>query len=402
MYSSLDRLEAAMARHISVLASDDFGGRQPGTDGEAKTLRYLAREWQAAGLESGTNDPAHPWFEPVELLLSTPTGSDISFQKGRKRVAFDSSDDDPVIVFTSGRRSLVENAPLLLVGRHGIDLDRSELAGRVAIMLWDHPEEREQREALIEKGAAAVLAIVPEREELAELVAHRKHGQYLLKDEDSGTALDGYLSLETAKTLFGQDVIDQFIPDNNARPYPLKMTATMEATSKLADVQTHNLIARLPGKNPDAGAVLVVAHWDHFGHCGDSIDTSQICHGAVDNASGLAFVTELARILASGQRMDRDVYFRATTAEEWGLLGARAFAQEPALPLTDIVAAFNVDSIAVAPRGTSLSILGRGLTNLDHDIENVARKMGRHVNGAGPEVQYLRRQDVWALLQRDV
>ncbi|MFV0645398.1 MAG: M28 family peptidase, partial [Sphingomonadaceae bacterium] len=165
---------------------------------------------------------------------------------------------------------------------------------------------------------------------------------------------------------------------------------------------THNLIARLPGKNPDAGAVLVVAHWDHFGHCGDSIDTSQICNGAVDNASGLAFVTELARILASGQRMDRDVYFLATTAEEWGLLGARAFAQEPALPLTDIVAAFNVDSIAVAPRGTSLSILGRGLTNLDHDIESVARKMGRHVNGAGPEVQYLRRQDVWALLQRDV
>ena len=57
--SSDAALQAALTRHISVLASDEFGGREPGTEGEAKTLRYLAREWQAAGLVSGTNDPGN-------------------------------------------------------------------------------------------------------------------------------------------------------------------------------------------------------------------------------------------------------------------------------------------------------------------------------------------------------
>ena len=80
-------IEAALARHIGVLASDDFGGRQPGTEGEAKTLRYLAREWQAAGLESGTNDPANPWFAPVALSQSLPDKSVARFYRDGRPIA---------------------------------------------------------------------------------------------------------------------------------------------------------------------------------------------------------------------------------------------------------------------------------------------------------------------------
>ena len=62
-------------------------------------------------------------------------------------------------------------------------------------------------------------------------------------------------------------------------------------------------------------------------------------------------MTEIARAARQGPQLDRDVYFLATTAEELGLLGAHAFAENPPLPLDQIVAAFNIDSVALAPRG---------------------------------------------------
>jgi hypothetical protein len=61
-------LEAALRRHIETLASDEFGGREPGTDGETRTLRYLARQWFDIGMVSGTNDPGNEWFAPVEVV----------------------------------------------------------------------------------------------------------------------------------------------------------------------------------------------------------------------------------------------------------------------------------------------------------------------------------------------
>jgi Zn-dependent M28 family amino/carboxypeptidase len=100
--------------------------------------------------------------------------------------------------------------------------------------------------------------------------------------------------------------------------------------------------------------------------------------------------------------MDRDVYFLATTAEEIGLLGATAFAENPPLPLGQIVAAFNLDSFALAPRGTPLGIVGRGMTPLDPQILAVAKAQKRKVVDGDAVNAYVRRQDGWALLKHDI
>src|SRR5690606_5802955 len=123
-------------------------------------------------------------------------------------------------------------------------------------------------------------------------------------------------------------------------PLPLGLSASLEATTRETTIRTYNLIGKLPGRTPQAGAVLLVAHWDHFGICAEPPAEDIICNGAIDNASGVAALTEIARRLAKGPRLDRDVYFLATTAEELGLLGAHAFAENPPLPLSGIVAAF--------------------------------------------------------------
>jgi hypothetical protein len=394
--------EAALLKHIEILASDDFEGRRPGTEGETKTLRYLAREWQAAGLQSGTNDPSNPWYAPVELSLSIPATGTAEFARGRRRVDVPA---DELAVFTSGRRGLVEGAPLVFVGEAGERLDRAELAGRIAVMLWDHEGQVEQRDALFEKGASAVLAVVRNPATFRQIVEQRRHGIYRLADENDGGLLDGFMSASAAQDMLGANRFNQLVEsarEPEFRPLPLGITGTIEATSTPGTVRTHNLIARLPGKRPETGAVLLLAHWDHFGECAEPPAADLICNGAVDNASGLAVLTELAKRLAAGPRMDRDVYFLATTAEEWGLLGARAFAQDPPIPLDSIVAAFNLDAVAVAPSGSPVAIIGAGLTGLDGAIEPLVRAGGRRIGDEDLARQFLRRQDGWALLQRDV
>jgi Zn-dependent M28 family amino/carboxypeptidase len=116
----------------------------------------------------------------------------------------------------------------------------------------------------------------------------------------------------------------------------------------------------------------------------------------------MAGLTEIARRLSRGPQSDRDIYFLASTAEELGLLGAHAFAENPPLPLAQIVAAFNIDSIALAPAGTPLAIVGRGMTPLDKQIAAVARQQKRKLVETDDANAYVRRQDGWALLQHDI
>ncbi len=397
----LAALERAMATHIEILASDEYEGRRPGTEGEAKTLRYLANAWQVAGLESGTNDPANPWFAPVELTLTTPAASRMEFRRDGRRMAVP---DDAVALFTSGTRDLVERAPLLFVGEKGAEVDRSELAGRVAVMLWRDDLAADRLDTLIASGAAAVL-VVGERRTMAFLAERRRQGFYRLAADDAGDALVGYVGIGDAQALFGKEEFSRLVAradEADFRPVPMGISATLEATSAVASVKTHNLVARLPGKRPETGAVLLLAHWDHFGICGDADAQDRICNGAVDNASGLAALTELARRLGSGPRLDRDVYFLATTAEEWGLLGAQAFADNPPIPLDTVVAAFNLDAVALAPRGPDIAFVGEGMTPLDRDVTVIVERMGRRIVERDFARQFVRRQDGWALLQRDV
>lgn len=400
--NDLSAIETDLAAHISVLASDDLGGRAPGTAAETKTLDYLIGQWQAAGLEGGTNNPGNPWLAPVTIAASAPDESSIRFYRRGRQVVLP---EGGAIAYSTGRRALLDKAPLLFVGRQYRELDRAELTGRVAVMLWDHPDHAEQREALLERGASAVLAILENDGELARLASSRIAGSYRLVDDTDGNLLDGFLTRSAAEIVLGEGrlaLLRESAELPGFKPVPLPVTVSIEATATAIEIASHNLIGRLPGRQPGLGAVLLIAHWDHFGTCAKPPAQDLICNGAVDNASGLAVLTELARRLAAGPRLDRDVYFLATTGEEWGLLGARAFAADPPVPLSSIVAAFNVDSIAIAPRGAPVVIVGAGLTALDGPIERLTARQGRGMGDAQLAAKFLRRQDGWVLLQRDV
>jgi Zn-dependent M28 family amino/carboxypeptidase len=242
---------------------------------------------------------------------------------------------------------------------------------------------------------------------LENVAARRSRLAYALSGEAFGGDLEAFITAEAlARALAGSGQTLAALqaaaaaPDFVARP--LDLAVTLEATTRETRINSHNVIGKLPGKRPELGAVLVVAHWDHFGRCAAPPAEDQICNGAIDNASGVAVLTEAARRLVKGPAIDRDVYFLATTAEELGLLGAHAFAENPPLPLNSIVAAFNIDSVALLPAGRPFAVVGKGLTRLDPQIAAAAKAAKRKLVEGEAANAYVQRQDGWALLSHDV
>lgn len=171
-------------------------------------------------------------------------------------------------------------------------------------------------------------------------------------------------------------------------------------------VETNNLIGRLPGTGPRFGAVLLVAHWDHLGqgrHCRRR-GSDRICNGAIDNASGLAMMIEIARELAKGPRPVRDVYFLASGGEEAGLKGAYDFAADPPVPLDKFVAVFNLDTEGLAPpRSPAVVLAGPRTEGLMDLIRTTAGDTGiRLVEPNERNLAFLKRQDGWAFASNDV
>ena len=417
----LQQIESQLREHVTTLSSDEYGGREPGTPGETLTLRYLARQWFDIGLQSGTNDPGNAWFAPVELVERAPQGSRAQFMHGRRRVTVPESG---FFVVTSGLRSLIENAPLVYVGKNtGGDGARTELAGRVAVILDSEapppepakpgpgggaPRPVDRAGKLLESGAAAVLTVLDGDRSLEDVTSRRRRAGYALAGERLGGDIEVFLSADAANQMLAASGAPDLAALHAAGAAPgfsakaLGITGSFEATNRETRIKTHNLIGKLEGRRPGSGAVVLMAHWDHFGKCAQPPAEKLICPGAVDNASGLSVITEVARQLSGGKPLDRDVYFVATTGEELGLLGAMAFAENPPLPLGNVVAAFNVDSSGLGPAGLPVSVVGQGMTPLDAGIAQVLKAMKRKLAPGDAANAFARRQDSWALMQHDV
>ena len=397
-------LRLQLLGHITELASDAYAGREPGTEGEVKTLRYIGQHWSDVGLVSGTNDPGHPWFAPVTLVGRQPDTSRAVFARKGKRVFVP---QDQMLVITSGKRALIENAPLVFVGSGAAIPARADLAGRVAVLLDGGRDDSTRQNALLQAGASGVLTVLDGKRTIRNVAVRRGRAGFALAGAELGGDIDAFISAGAldgvlAGTKLSLGGLRAAAAAPGFAPLPIELTVSLEATSRETRIRTHNVIGKLPGKRPDQGAVLLVAHWDHFGTCAQPPAEHLICNGAIDNASGVAVLIEVARRLAKGPQLDRDVYFLATTAEELGLLGAQAFAENPPIPLPQIVAAFNIDSVALAPAGRPFAIVGKGLTGLDSQIAEVAKQQKKKLVLDEKANTYVRRQDGWALLQHDV
>lgn len=399
--------EAELAEHIKVLASDAFEGRAPGTEGEDRTIAYIVGEWAKAGLEAVPGS-ATPWLQPVPFVESQTVSGTAKFKVQGRDFAIG---DDGIVL--TGRDPSVSLAglPAVFVG-YGVDgtgKPNADVRGKLAIMLFDNapfgdklPRYRERRQMLADAGASAVLVIATDAVPWADLRESVGARTVRLASAKPGAPVSGFLSIEAADALLakaglGGDAAREAAKSPDYRGAVLPVTADFSAQSAIRAFASNNVVARLPGARPDGKAVLFLGHWDHLGICGKEGDADRICNGAVDNASGIAVLIEVAKRLGAGARPDRDIYFLATTAEEKGLLGAHYFADHPAVPLGDITVALNVDTIAISPRGTPVATIGRGKPAYDAVVRDVATKLGRKMDDDGEADAFIQRQDGWAL-----
>lgn len=397
--------------HIEVLASDAFEGREPGTEGELKTTAYISTEWQKAGLKPAATDGS--WLDPVKLIRRGPGTAEFQFYARGEKLRF--SDDEIVLIGKEAVYS-TDKLPLWFAG-YGVNAEgkvTGDVAGKAVLVLADRPafaademkSVRARREALIAAGAEAVIAIGGEQAEYPLIRRQLLARPINLVSREKRAALEGVVGARFAVALVtaaGGDW-DKLRKSADAADYAgvaLGVTGKFNVSTEVNAFDSHNVIGKLPGKKPASGAVLYMGHWDHLGFCRPEGDEDRICNGAVDNASGIAVMTEVARKLSKGKH-DRDIYFVATTAEESGLLGAYAFTEKPVVALNDIVVALNIDTIAIAPRGAKVAIIGRGTTAFDAVIEKVAKKAKRKIEESTESNAFIRRQDGWALTQKGV
>jgi Zn-dependent M28 family amino/carboxypeptidase len=153
------------------------------------------------------------------------------------------------------------------------------------------------------------------------------------------------------------------------RPIPLGITVTSHIVSKVRKVETANVLGLLEGADPakKKEAVVFTAHYDHLG-VGKPENGDAIFNGAVDNATGVGTILEIARAYqeaaSRGARPPRSILFMAAAAEEGGLRGSQYYATHPTFPPGRIAANLNIDGIQVLGEALTYTFLGSDKTTL--------------------------------------
>ncbi|ATW05140.1 hypothetical protein CHN51_17625 [Sphingorhabdus sp. YGSMI21] len=406
--------EADLLRHIEILASDAFEGRKPGTAGENKTVNYIASQWSAAGLQAAGEQGS--WYTPVALAERTPESYRI-FVIDNNRGNTVRLPQDEIILRGRDASFRQLNMPLVLAGyadggSGGADVP---VAGKLVFLPRNPPEDetglpdyRDRKLQLIRNGAVGVITIIEDEGLWPRYFRAFQRGATALADPENHAGLEGAISYDQFRKLLrpsGRDAERLLLESGGFAAIALGMTADAVVETSVRDYVSHNVIGKIPGSDPQSGALLFLGHWDHFGICRsedpDDPERDRICNGAVDNASGISLLIETARRLVA-DRPERDIYFLATTAEEKGLLGARAFVQAPPVALDNFVAVFNADTVALSDKRKQIAVVGLGETILDGDIEIVAAQEGREIDRSGKADAYLRRQDGYVFLERDI
>lgn len=389
---TLSQTEDALRAHIQVLASDDYGGRMPGTEGGRLTQSYIEDRLIEYGLEPAISTSSGMSFrQNVPLQGLEPT--DLEVRAGGAIV----SRDDAYIVRSPAGRLVFGDLPLVAIDSTG-DIP-SNMSGSIAVVLGNSNYPTLYQRALAANAASVIVAFTDaNRFAGIEIAIGRTR---LLLDDGSSFGSDSLVFLGPTSTaeLFNALGLTQSTFSTATSPIG---TGAVTTEMRFYRTESANVVGRLPGSSSSAGAIMVMGHWDHLGGCGRSTNTDRICNGAVDNASGIAAMLETIKRIAEGPDLARDVYFFATTAEESGLLGAVHFVRNSPVSLGSLRAVLNLDTVAIADANQDISVIGWNRTPLDTSITQAAQQNGRQIRVGSESEDLLRRQDGWIFLNSGV
>jgi Zn-dependent M28 family amino/carboxypeptidase len=414
-------------KHIRVLASDEFDGRAPATEGEKKSLDYIIAQCKAMKLAPGT--PDGKWLEPVALWGIVGGGGEVKIESAGAEFAL--KPEDYRVTSTQPKASIDVPASQVVFAGYGIvapeyqwdDYKGIDVKGKAVLILSGDPpipdpadptkldpkmflgpelsfygRPGSKADIAFAHGASAVITLLgggggrgrgparggagvgPNRFILREAMT--------VRDASSTQHIAATVSLNNDKAVellaaSGQDLenLRASALSRDFKPVPLKATISIHAKNEVREITSNNVVAKIEGSDRTLRNEYVIysGHWDHLGHQGENI-----FHGASDNASGTAGVLELARAFkALPSHPKRTVIFLFTTAEERGLLGAKYYVQHPLYPLSQTAANINLDYFSNWGWGRTkdFSILGMGMSSLDDLAKDAVARQGRVVTG---------------------
>lgn len=401
---------SALLGHVERLASDEFEGRAPGTHGEELTVDYISRAFGALGLEPAVDGA---WVQNVPIATAQVTNNP-TLSLGQGRYAFGTD----FVAWTKRLEphTAIANAELVFVG-YGVvapennwnDYAGIDMHGKIAVILINDPDfdTGDDRgfggramtyygrwvykfEEAARQGAAGAIII---HEDAAAaygwgtVQSSWSGPQVDLVRADAGASrvqVEGWIQNRVAQELFTRAGLDLAVERRRAQqrgftPISLRQRGSIALDTTITQSQSRNVVGVLRGRLRPQEAVLYSAHWDHLGRC-TPIDGDDICNGALDNATGVAGLIELARRYSGMPRPERSVAFIAFTAEESGLLGSAYYAAHPVFAPADTAAMINMDGLSVTGPARDITVVGYGQTNLDQMLSEAADGQRRVVS----------------------
>ena len=397
------------------LSSDAYEGRAPTTPAETKTIAYITKRFQAAGLKPGNHGS---WTQDVPMVeIKAQNVQPYAFTGGKTPVTMAYGTDMVAATYRVTPTVSVRNSPVVFVG-YGVtapekgwdDYAGVDVRGKTVVILVNDPDWQTvgrdgpfegramtwygrwpyKYENAAKHGAAAAIIVhdtEPAAYPWAVVNSSWTGAKYELDepgDHMDQSAVIGWMQLGKAHELFGSagqdfDRLQAAAKVKGFRAVPLGVTLSTGFSNTIRKSMSHNVIGVLPGRTAPGDTVLYSAHWDHLGHC-TPVNGDDICNGALDNASGVAGLVALAEAHAKAGPAARTLAFLAVTAEEQGLLGSAYYAQHPIYPLNRTVGGVNMDGLNIIGRAHDFVITGAGKSEIEDMARPLLAAQGRRVS----------------------
>jgi len=424
----------ALRGYMRFLASDLLEGRGTATRGHQVAAEYVASQFEALGLKPGASNS---YFQTIPFVRTSVDATQSTLRIGETPFR----DEVDFIAHGEALRDVGDaDAPVVFAGygvtapeRNYDDYKGIDAHGKIVAFLTGGPssfpsEERAHYGSSLTKmnnaadhGAIGMMIVrTPYTERMSawpRSVRQSRLGSMYWIESDGTTPhatrpeINAQMTLNrsAAEALFGgaaaMNETIAAVEKGEPRSRDLSQRAAMHIVTAHTRVESPNVVAILEGSDPTLRNEYVVysAHLDHLG-ISDPVDGDAINNGALDNASGVAAILEIARAFTEApKKPKRSLIFLATTGEEKGLRGADYFANNPTVSLQSIVADINVDEILMQAKTRDVVLIGAEHSTLADAAIGVARRTNIFISpDPYPDEAVFVRSDQYPFVKRGV
>jgi Peptidase family M28 len=376
-----------LKKHLSFLASDELGGRFTLSQGNRIAARYLASQLESYGYRGGARDGSYFQKVPLGYRSADAAASHVTFTTSGQATEFKYGDDflteSPVEATLSGALVFVGYGVSSAKNKYD-DYAGLDVRGKIVVMFAEAmpaalkgvaiSDEEKGEHAAAAHGAAGAIGILP-----APMIAQWSQMKAFLSRPDqlglpphstadgktfpiiiAGPSLIKAIAAAMGK---GSSYLQPASAPVQPMAIPAKIALTLKATTKDAP-PAQNVVGILEGADPKLKDEYVVfsAHYDHL----PTTEQGEVYNGADDDGSGTVSILEIAQAFTVGPRPPRSILIIFHTGEELGLFGSEYNSDyEPVVPLSKLVADFNIDMIGRSKPADDTDARDRELSDKD-------------------------------------